>query len=306
MKKTKQEFINDATSVHGTKYIYDLVVYESTHKKVKIICPKHGEFLQTPVCHVSLRQGCPVCGGTGKNTTEKFIAKAKAIHGEKYNYSLVDYKNNNTIVKIICPEHGVFNQLPRNHVVGGAGCPTCSGRKRFNTNEFIEHSTQIHGERYDYSLVKYKNATTKVKIICPIHGIWEVTPTSHIHSKTGCPSCCLSRGEQEIKDYLTKHKITYVSQYAPPGLHFTSSKKSHLRFDFFLPEHNILIEFDGEQHNKFIKRYHKSLKGFQTQQKRDEKKNRYALENQILLIRIPYKQQLQIPEILTKYLFHFT
>ena len=94
-------------------------------------------------------------------TTEDFIKKAKAVHGDKYDYSLVEYKNSRIKVKIICPIHGIFEQAPGNHLLG-AGCPDCSGRKRSTTEEFIQRARAIHGDKYDYSLVDYKNNKTKI------------------------------------------------------------------------------------------------------------------------------------------------
>lgn len=301
-RKTKQDFINDALVVHGAKYIYSEVEYQNTHTAVKIICPIHGEFFQEPVCHLSQKQGCPECGGTKKGSTENFVSKARTIHGNLYDYSLVEYGNNDTKVKIICSLHGMFEQRPRNHIVGKAGCPRCSKTKRLTSDEFIQRSKEIHGEKYDYSLVQYINSTTKVKIICPTHGIWEVQPKAHTLSKNGCPKCSSSRGEEEIERFLISHNVPYISQFAPSGLHYVPSKKSHLRFDFFLPKHNLLIEFDGEQHKKFIKRYHRTIKGFKIQQERDKLKTNHAITNNIQLVRIPYSQIDNIPSILKHYL----
>ena len=125
-------------------------------------------------------------------TTEQFIIDAKSIHGDKYDYSLVDYINNKSKVKIICPTHGEFEQIPYSHL-SGKGCPKCKGDKsrilnQSNTEEFINKADKIHDNKYDYSLVEYENARTKVKIICHVHGEFEQTPASHL-SGHGCPKC---------------------------------------------------------------------------------------------------------------------
>ncbi len=122
-----------------------------------------------------------------KLTKEEFIEKAIQKHGDKYDYSLVEYKNSRTKIKIICPTHYIFEQTPDCHF--NRGCDKCGGTATLTTNEFIEKSKNIHKDKYDYSLVNYKNNSTKVKIICSNHGIFEQEPSSHINHKNGCPKC---------------------------------------------------------------------------------------------------------------------
>ena len=122
-KYTNESFIQKAREVHGNKYDYVFSVYQSAHTKVLIHCPEHGDFEQTPASHLS-SHGCPNCGGNKKNTNESFIEKAKAVHGDKYDYDLVEYVNSQTKVVIICHEHGEFEQTPNDHL-SGAGCPGC-------------------------------------------------------------------------------------------------------------------------------------------------------------------------------------
>ena len=122
-------------------------------------------------------------------TTEEFITRAREVHGHKYDYSLVEYLNWCTPVKITCPEHGVFEQIPNNHV-RGRGCPQCAVKQqRLTTEEFITRAREVHGDRYDYSLVEYVNNSTPVKIICSEHGVFEQTPNNHTSMKAGCPQC---------------------------------------------------------------------------------------------------------------------
>ena len=110
-------FIEKAKAVHGDKYDYSKVEYVKAKEKVCIICQEHGEFWQTPNNHLR-GEGCPFCYGSKKLTTEEFISKAKQIHGNKYDYSNVNYVNKYTKVCIICPEHGEFWQKPSNHLKG--------------------------------------------------------------------------------------------------------------------------------------------------------------------------------------------
>lgn len=124
--------------------------------------------------------------------TNKFIIKANEIHCDKYDYSLVNYINKDIKVKIICPEHGVFEQAPVCHVTRKQGCPKCSG-KVYSNNDFIEKANKIHKNFYDYSEINYINAKTKIKIICKEHGEFLQTPDKHINSKQGCPKCGLEK-----------------------------------------------------------------------------------------------------------------
>ena len=122
--------------------------------------------------------------------TNEFIDKSMKIHGNKYDYSLVDYKNAKTKIKIICKIHGKFEQLPFGHLTG-YNCYKCSGGGGIisNTDDFIEKSNIIHNFKFDYSLTKYINAKEKIKIICKEHGVFEQTPNSHLISKICCSKC---------------------------------------------------------------------------------------------------------------------
>lgn len=123
---------------------------------------------------------------------EDFILKAKKVHGNKYDYSKVNYKNANTKVCIICPEHGEFWQTPGSHVFG-SGCKKCGAKivkeKNSSTKEdFILKARKVHGWKYDYSKVKYVNKKTPICIICPEHGEFWQTPDSHLQGN-GCKKC---------------------------------------------------------------------------------------------------------------------
>lgn len=118
-----------------------------------------------------------------------FIKKSKEIHNEKYDYSLVDWKDSRTNVTIICKEHGKFTQNPQSHW-NGYGCPKCGYVKLKKSPEhFLEECRSIHGNRYDYSLVDYKNNYTPVNIICKTHGQFVMEPKNHLIYQRGCPIC---------------------------------------------------------------------------------------------------------------------
>lgn len=115
----------------------------------------------------------------------QFVEEAIQIHGDRYNYSLVDYVNMNTKVIIKCSIHDEFEQLPAKHIKG-QGCRKCW---KGSTDKFVKLSSKIHNNFYDYSLVDYKGANIKVSIICPIHGQFWQAPSNHINRQCGCYKC---------------------------------------------------------------------------------------------------------------------
>ena len=154
-KKTTEEFIHEARKKHGNKYDYSKVNYANNATKICIICPKHGEFWQIPHSHLQGR-GCPKCRNeaTGERfrlSKEDFIKKAREKHGDKYDYSKVDYVGALKKVCIICPKHGEFWQEANNHL-RGQGCPKCNGdkireRQTLTKEEFIKKAREKHGDK---------------------------------------------------------------------------------------------------------------------------------------------------------------
>ena len=176
-----------------------------------------------------------------KKTTEQFIKEAKAIHGDKYDYSKVKYKGTHTKVCIICPNHGDFFQKPSGHLMG-LGCNLCSNPVH-DSKSFIEESKKIHGNKYDYSKVKYISSQTKLCIICPIHGEFWQLPYNHIKG-SGCPKCKSSHLEREIRTFLEENNVEYEEQKTFEWLKF--KKQQYL--DFYLPQYKAAIECQGEHH----------------------------------------------------------
>ena len=211
-RKTTEEFIKQAKEIHDDKYDYSLVNYTTAHTKVKIICKIHSIFEQSPNSHLR-GKGCLLCSGSKKKTTEEFISQAIETHGNKYDYSLVEYISTKHKVKIICKEHGIFEQEAKSHI-NGVGCPSCSGVNKRSTNDFIKLAKEIHADKYNYSLVDYKSTDRKVKIICSIHGIFEQLPESHLKNN-GCDRCRITYKSNTI-DFIEKsiEKHGYIYDYS--------------------------------------------------------------------------------------------
>lgn len=144
--KGTEQFINEGNKIHSSKYDYSKVNYINWNTKVCIICPKHGEFWQTPLAHTH-GQGCPKCANEGRIGkwrlgNEEFIEKARNIHGEKYDYSKVEYTVTRKPVIITCPRHGDFVQTPEAHLQG-KGCPMCACNLSKAENKIYEYICEL-------------------------------------------------------------------------------------------------------------------------------------------------------------------
>lgn len=235
-KKTTNEFISNSIKIHNNKYDYTLVKYKNSKEKVDIICKKHGVFKQIPNSHLN-GKGCLKCGQKLKNTNI-FIKDAIKIHEQRYDYSLVEYVNSKTKVKIICKSHGLFEQLPNSHL-SGTNCHKCIILNRTKSvQKFIDDSIMIHGHRYDYSHVIYINKNAKVDIICKEHGIFEQTPNSHLNGRN-CPKCSeiivMSR-TKTLDDFIKDANLVHNNKYDYSKVFYINCKT---KVDIICKKHGI-------------------------------------------------------------------
>ena len=295
-KKTtrpQDEFINKAEEKHDGKYSYEKTNYVNANTDIIITCPIHGDFVQNPNRHLR-GAGCIKCVGKYMDQ-DMFVDNAKEVHGDKYDYSKVVYTNNSTPVKIICPEHGEFMQAPTNHVGQKQGCPVCGRLRATQSNtttqdEVIDLFKNVHGDQYDYLLVNYTGMNNKVDVVCKKHGPFSVKPANHLYLGTGCPICMESRGEKFIRGMLTNNNIDFITQKQFDDCQTISNKGrcSKLRFDFYLPVYNTIIEYDGIQHYEPVEVFG-GEKNLQIIQQRDRIKDEYCDRNDIKMIRVSYK-----------------
>ena len=245
-KKTTEEFIKEAREKHKDKYKYTKVNYVGAFNKVCIICSEHGEFWQVPHNHLC-GNGCPECaneamGERCRSSKEDFIKKAIEIHGDKYDYSKVDYVKAIKKVCIICSEHGEFWQTPASHTQGN-GCPECgqnemwNKRGRMTTEKIVEKFTSVHGHKYDYSKVDYMGCKINVCIICPEHGEFEQTPDKHIQGQ-GCPKCGqIIRNDSKrssTSDFIEKSREVHKNKYDYSKVKYVNN---HTKVCIICPEH---------------------------------------------------------------------
>jgi len=250
-RTTTEEFILKAKAIHGDTYDYSLVKYITLQTKVKVICPEHGIFEQTPANHLK-GSGCRKCS-TSRNAAILaapaalvFKENAHALHGGRYGYEQVEYVASKTKVKIVCEEHGVFEITPSDHL-SGRGCSFCGLRQRAasrsapSAKTFSERARAVHGDKYDYSPSIYSAALRPVRIICREHGEFLQNPGDHLSGK-GCPSCAITGFQRE------KPAVVYVFDISTPcgrftGFGISGSYKSRLRQHIrTLAKHSANIE----------------------------------------------------------------
>ncbi len=169
-----------------------------------------------------------------KNKLEKFIEKSQKTHGNKYDYSKVEYINSETKVCIICTEHGEFWQTPVAHV-RGRGCPICSNKRRgkrtVNTENLIERCMKVHNNKYSYENTEYINAGTKICVTCPVHGDFHILPFHHLNGQ-GCPKC---KGKNLTQDeIIAKFKKIHGDKYDYSKVIFNKMKE---KVCIICPEH---------------------------------------------------------------------
>ena len=289
-KLTKKEVINRFNIKHDNFYDYSLVEYINNHTKVKIICPEHDIFEQIPKDHLK-GHGCRKCYNESvslRNTysTKEYIEKASIKHNNFFDYSKTKYINSLTPIIITCPIHDDFTQRPDMHLLGH-GCEKCRINKNTNSQKYyINKVIEIHNGFYDYTKTVYLKSKSPVVITCPIHGDFTIKQAS-MHYYGGCPECNQSKGEKEILKILERKNIKYTTQKK-----FKDCKNiNHLKFDFYLSEYNICIEFDGKQHYEIVK-FFGGENGLKLVKKRDKIKNEYCINNNIELIRIRYDEKI--------------
>jgi len=278
-KKTKTDWLEDFKKVHSDKYDYSKVNYIDSRTKIEIICPIHGSFWKTPELHLN-NYGCNICNKKNYLKSKNIIKDFKKVHGDKYDYSKVNYIDSRTKIEIICPIHGSFWKTPELHKLGNS-CPKCSLRiKSFSIH--LKDFKKVHNDKYDYSKVNYISSHIKIKIICPEHGSFFQTPANHKRGH-GCPKCSESKGERKIREFLEENNINYSQEI---------KLFDNYRFDFYLEDLNITIEYDGKQHYEPVN-YFGGLEGFLKTQERDKIKTEYCIKNDIRIIRIGYFEDIE-------------
>lgn len=293
LKKTDEEkrngykniFIEKSIKKYKDRFSYENIEYVNKNTEIKLFCNKHKHYFNVkPKNHLmQYSGGCKFCikeheneiSYSKKMTLELWKERCAKKWNNKYDYSLVTELNdfNNDIVKVICPIHGVFEIKAKTHI-HDTGCKECTNRLPITYDNFFKKAHNVHGDKYDYSLVD-RNITENteiIEIICPIHGKFKQTINVHL-SSCGCPTCNESHLEREVRLFLINNNIEYEPQKRFDWLGRQS-------LDFYLPKYNIGIECQGSQH--FIADNYYSELG--KVQEYDKKKRLLCKENGIELI----------------------
>ena len=295
---TQEEIIEKLNRINidengNKKYEILPFIYKNNKQKITFVCKKHGEFTMKISSFLNGSE-CPKCSHRSyAYTKEEFIKLSKGKHGNKYDYSKLEYKNNSAKICIICPIHGEVYITPHNHL-NGCGCPKCSienrTKKRTKTKEqFIEDSKKIFGDRYDYSKVEYKGNKTKVCLVCKKHGEFWVRPDVHLSRFNGCPQC--SAESNILETLLFEHINKEI-----PNLNLFHSKRDlieleYLELDMFSEKYKIAIEYQGDQHFIPIKKFG-GEEALIKQKERDLKKINLCNKNNIKLFHFSYNKNM--------------
>ena len=203
-KLSVEEILDKLREIHQGRYDYSLAKVGNTQTAIEIVCEKHGSFWLSPVSHYY--RGCPHCGnelkrGARKGTWESFMERAEKAHPGKYAYDKGTFKGVHAKMRITCPVHGDFWQIPKDHIRAHpkipAGCPKCGIESRVQkvtrtTDEFIKEARKVHGSLFDYTHTEYVRSPDLVEIACPVHGPFIQIACNHLLGQ-GCPLCGVAR-----------------------------------------------------------------------------------------------------------------
>lgn len=240
-----KSWIEKASQIHNNFYNYDKVIYKNSKSKVCVTCPHHGDFFVEANSHIKGMK-CAKCTGRDKYTTESILKIFKDTHNNFYSYPEFTYKSIKQKIKIICPIHDEFIQKIRNHMTG-VGCQKCgivkaNNNKRYTTEEYIELCKKEHGDKYDYSETVYLGLEFKIKIKCPIHGMWETLPNYH-RNGSKCPSCRKIGSSDLEKEWLDYCNIPNDSKNRQVCFNFDNKT---FYVDGFDQSTNTIYEFYGD------------------------------------------------------------
>jgi len=285
-KLTIDEFILRANKIHK-KYNYKN--YNGLKYNVDIFCSEkdHGWFSVSANTHLYDKVGCPFCSRKKFNINLLYSILDNYKYNINFIYCLDDivYSLNDNISMKCLKCNNINNKKIKNIIHKNTGCKCNKGLDMKET--FINRASKIN-PKYNYDFVNFINSRTKVKIICDNNHIFYQTPDNHIYKKQGCPKCNISYGEKEIIKILNDKNINFIHQYKFDKCYF----KRKLSFDFYLPDLNICIEYDGIQHFKEVKFFGGKQKLIYIQNN-DFIKNNYCKRNNIKLIRISYDENIK-------------
>lgn len=293
VKKSHKQYVEEVSVINDN---IDVVgMYISANKKITHRCKIDGYEWDAAPSVILRGNGCPKCGGTMKKEHEQYVNELKDINQDVE--VIGEYINAHTKILHKCKIDGYCWFVKPTHMLSGSICPKCNERK---LSDMYKKQHDIYAQQLlvvnpDLEVIDtYVNAKTPILHRCKIDGYeWKITPSNVLFGQ-GCPICQETNGERQIRQWLENNHILYVYQKT-----FDDCKdKKVLPFDFYLPNLNILIEFDGEQHFRPVdfSGHNKELSfnKFETTQYHDNIKTQYCMDNNIKLLRIPYFKNIEI------------
>lgn len=311
LKKPFSYYETKAREIFGNRYLYNEASFIDSKTPMEMVCKVHGMFRMSMCSHTRKTRpaGCNLCGNES-------IAKSRSISHAQYidkakkkfpqfNYSKTTYISSSEKVTIICKKHGEQEVNAGEFLTKSKyGCPDCAQEHGNHTQVekakiiFFKKVSRMFPE-YDFRKFEYTHSKVSGLVKCAKHDYWEARPVDLLQGR-GCPICSGSKGEERIAKYLYGQKVHHLPQKTFEGCIY----KTLLRFDFYLPEQNMCVEFQGHQHYQIVQFGGCSLehakREFNLGQKRDQIKRDFCKENNIKLLEIPYWEFENIEQILNK------
>lgn len=286
--KTNEEYIQECKEKGLDLPIED---YKGALTKINHKCKNGHIYLQTPSDHLHKLSGCPTCSGNKKKTPQDYLNECK---DKGYDLPIEDYKGVTTKINHKCKYGHIYSQTPSSHL-RGQGCPECYGNKQKTPEGYLQECKE---NGLDLPIEEYKGSYTKINHNCKNGHTYPQTPHNHLRGR-GCPVCNESHGEKFIRTYLDKNHIKYIPQKTFEGLKDTQP----LSYDFYLPDYNTLIEYQGIQHYEEAE-FFGGKEQFKVQQFHDKIKRDYAKDNGYKLLELHYTLDTQdkVNNYLDKYL----
>lgn len=294
--KTQKQYEEEVSKLHPT--IKVLGIYINSETPILHQCLIDGHIWLAKPANILHGKGCPKCVGNIKLTHGEYIKRLSVIN--PYVVPIEEYININTPILHKCLIDGNIWKVVPHSLLQGYGCPKCA-RNMKKTHE--EYKQELFMKNPDIEVMEnYMGMNKSILHRCKIDGyIWPARPSNILYGSTGCPCCRKSHGEKEIYKWLEFHGVEYKYQYS-----FADCRdKKALLFDFYLPQLNVCIEYDGIQHFQPIDFAGKgekwAIQNFEGTQLHDKIKDKYCRNNNISLLRIPYYKNIE--EELEKFLF---
>ena len=283
----------------GYKLLSPKEEYKKFNSKYKVKC-SNGHIYEQNLNDLYQGHGCKKCASKVNGNKQKLNYEYVKDKIDKFGFELLSTEYNNIDEKLtvkckICGEifYPTFHNLQK-----GSGCPKCYNEIRGKSCIIPYDERLKYVKTFNYDIItpreKYVDGSQKILLKCNYGHIYEGT-IYDFKNGSRCPKCNQSKGEVQIKEYLKNNNINFIEQYK-----FDNCKAQRkLPFDFYLPDFNILIEYDGRQHFE-ISEHFGGIDAFVGTKVRDTIKNIYCKENDIELIRIPYWEFNNIETILNE------